>query len=390
MKLHIGCGSVYLDGWFNVDVRSPQTFLARHRVDLVEALGTDEGDYYGRHLDKSIDSLRAGPRSQEYVCDEYGSFECLPVAAGSVTEVLVRQSFEHLSIAEARAAFRAIDAALIPGGVVRIDVPDHERSLDLYRETGDEFYRRHMLGPRRDERGFHVMAYSRDLLKGLASDYGFSFSQEEPNIHFYPAFCLRFVKGIAGQARDYAMPSVPPDWKVLEVGPGGFPLERADAYVDIEVDNLAMIAGRTDKPMHLANLERGLPFADKEFDFVFCSHVLEHLEDPAAAAAELSRVASRGVVVMPSAAKEALFHFEEPTHLWLVLPHPSGGPPVFVRRTSTFGASDEARRIACRLYRSGPSGDEDRFILRRWFKDNERELDVVVPWENSLGLQVIR
>ncbi|GBD02044.1 putative methyltransferase YcgJ [bacterium HR18] len=41
----------------------------------------------------------------------------------------------------------------------------------------------------------------------------------------------------------------------------------------------------------------GLPFPDRAFDTVVCSEVLEHLEDPESAIAELKRVARRYVVL---------------------------------------------------------------------------------------------
>ena len=40
-----------------------------------------------------------------------------------------------------------------------------------------------------------------------------------------------------------------------------------------------------------------LPYADQSFDVVLCMEVLEHLDDPAAAVRELSRVAKVGVVL---------------------------------------------------------------------------------------------
>lgn len=59
-----------------------------------------------------------------------------------------------------------------------------------------------------------------------------------------------------------------------------------------------------------------LPFRDRAFDFVYCSHVLEHVRDPAAACAELSRVAPRGYVECPRSWIEHLFEAED--HRWLV------------------------------------------------------------------------
>ncbi len=196
MKLHIGCGSVYLREWVNVDIPGDKTFLAEERPDLVEALSTDESDYYARHRDKTIDRLRSGPLHQETVCDRFGSFSRIPARVGSVSEILARHCFEHLSIGEATEALREVRSVLSKDGVLRLDVPDHEQTLEKLIETGDRFFVRHLLGPRRNDFGFHMMSYTRERLVALVGQSGFRFQSEEPNIHIYPAFCLRFEVGL--------------------------------------------------------------------------------------------------------------------------------------------------------------------------------------------------
>lgn len=193
MKLHVGAGSVYLSGYLNIDIPGPRTFLASERPDLVEKWKTDESDYYGRHRDVTINSLREGPRDQEMVCDRYGSFEFLPVRHGEVTETLCRQVFEHLSAAEAHNALRLLHSTMSNCGILRIDVPDHSETLRLFAETHDGFYVRHLLGPRRDERGVHMQSYSVDGLRALVESHGFAFMEREANIHLYPSICLRFI-----------------------------------------------------------------------------------------------------------------------------------------------------------------------------------------------------
>lgn len=42
-----------------------------------------------------------------------------------------------------------------------------------------------------------------------------------------------------------------------------------------------------------------LPFKDKEFDIVWCSHTLEHAEDLDKALAEMQRVAKRAIIFVP-------------------------------------------------------------------------------------------
>lgn len=194
MRLHLGSGSVFLRDWVNVDLPAPRTFLAHERPDLVEKYITTESEYYARHSDKTIESLRRGPLNQECVCDRYGSFQFLPVRVGEVQEILARHVFEHLSIAEAKQALRQAWAVLSLDGILRLDVPDHEETLRLFSKTHDHFYIRHLLGPRRGDYGFHMLSYTRDRLKQLVQSQGFFYQDEEPNIHLYPAFCLRFVK----------------------------------------------------------------------------------------------------------------------------------------------------------------------------------------------------
>jgi len=195
MKLHLGCGTVYLRGWVNVDVPSDYTYLAMERPDLVEQYMTNEEQgYYARHKDKTLDKLRAGPLKQESVCDRYGTFAELPARSNSVSEILARHVFEHMSIREADQSLHEVRRVLQPRGILRLDVPDHEGTMKAFQETRDSFYIRHLLGPRRGDRGYHVMSYTPKRLKSLVEAHGFLCLGDEPNPHLYPAFTLRFEK----------------------------------------------------------------------------------------------------------------------------------------------------------------------------------------------------
>lgn len=193
MKLHIGSGSVYLREWINIDLPLPHVYLARERHDLVAKFITTEDRYYSRHDHRNPDNTREVGKQQDTVCDTFGSFQFIPARPGSVSEILSRQVFEHLDRSEAKSALRGCYEALQPGGTLRLDVPDPDATLRLYRETGEEFYIRHLFGPRRDIYGFHTH-YTRNMLTDLVESHGFKLLDEEPNVHFYPAYCLRFSK----------------------------------------------------------------------------------------------------------------------------------------------------------------------------------------------------
>jgi hypothetical protein len=66
------------------------------------------------------------------------------------------------------------------------------------------------------------------------------------------------------------------------------------------------------------------PFADKQFDFVICSHTLEDLRDPLWVCSELLRVGRRGYIEVPSREWETCRGPERPNmaglshHRWLI------------------------------------------------------------------------
>src|SRR5690349_8261954 len=124
MKLHIGCGTIYLKGWINLDLYASNCFLAPLRPDLVEQYLADESDYYGRHKQQTIERFRAGPKEQEIVCDLYGDFKHIPLMNESVDEILSRQTFEHMDMECARLALNECRRVLNDGGILRLDVPD--------------------------------------------------------------------------------------------------------------------------------------------------------------------------------------------------------------------------------------------------------------------------
>lgn len=193
MRLHVGCGSVLLKDYVNIDLPLPHVFLSKERPDLVERFITTEDNYYGRHEDKTADSLRGGAVTKETCCDVYGSFAFLPARDGTVSEILARQCFEHLDRREAGEAIKECERVLKVDGILRLDVPDADETIRKYRETGDEFFIRHLLGPRRDLHGCHT-DYTRHMLKSFVMNSDFICEGEEKNPHFYPAFTMRFRK----------------------------------------------------------------------------------------------------------------------------------------------------------------------------------------------------
>lgn len=106
---------------------------------------------------------------------------------------------------------------------------------------------------------------------------------------------------------------------VLDVGSGDKPHWRADVLLDRYVGAVhggqrsGRAAARVARPLFDADAAT-MPFADDVFDYVVCSHVLEHVPDPAAVVGEMARVGRAGYIEVPEAASAKILDF--PSHLW--------------------------------------------------------------------------
>jgi len=112
-----------------------------------------------------------------------------------------------------------------------------------------------------------------------------------------------------------------PEEKVLDVGSGAYPFPFATMLVDLYTENTEHRHDnlRTDgKPFKVVDINH-LPFEDKSYDFVYCSHLLEHVEDPIRACTELMRVGKRGYVETPSIMSDVLFSWAKGMHKWITL-----------------------------------------------------------------------
>ncbi|MBZ0207942.1 MAG: methyltransferase domain-containing protein [Flavobacteriales bacterium] len=108
---------------------------------------------------------------------------------------------------------------------------------------------------------------------------------------------------------------IEPVHRVLEIGPGADPHPRSDVLLEMAFDDPAEYGKQfghdrvlsTDKQIVFYDGHR-FPFKDAEFDYVICSHVLEHVPDVEAFLAEVFRVAKRGYFEYPLCYYEYLYN----------------------------------------------------------------------------------
>ena len=126
---------------------------------------------------------------------------------------------------------------------------------------------------------------------------------------------------------------VPDHAVVLDVGGGVRPFTRADWVMDAlgydERGDLGSDGRTTERFSADTWVKRDFcdreawPFADKQVDFVICSHTLEDVRDPIWMCSELNRIAKCGYIEVPSRLEEQTFGFQGPWagwshHRWLV------------------------------------------------------------------------
>ena len=188
-----------------------------------------------------------------------------------------------------------------------------------------------------------------------------------------------------------------PGWRVLDVGSGDQPFPFATVLID-RTPRKEVAHGRTrtenptasivqqGKPFVVGELE-ALPFEEGSFDFLYASHVLEHVTDPARALSEMARVAARGYIECPRAWME--FVDGSPFHRWLI--DFAGGELQFRPKTEIEAGFIDTRRLF----------DHDRSLFSRFYGQvlgiGDREgsslekslCHVCVYWEGAIPFRLL-
>lgn len=158
MKLHLGCGHQYLEGWVNID----------------------------------------GPKEElpydDLIADCHAKIQDLNYPDNSVDEILMEAVFEHFPRHVAIMQLRKLYTWLKPGGKLTILVPDFWGTVKLLKKSKSVkerlFWYRHLFGPQDSvDYGTHYDAFDVEKLEHLFSIVGFKKTRHEkvrhwPNIRF--------------------------------------------------------------------------------------------------------------------------------------------------------------------------------------------------------------
>ena len=188
MKLHIGCGCVYLEGYINIDA-SPHYLIWNAPNNMLEQNRTTLDNYYKHDFCKG---------SGMCVADKVGKIDDIDYEDRSIEEIVMLHVLEHLPTYEVSKTLEEFHRILIPNGKVYIAVPDVKETAKLLAkaETPEEedWAIRLIHGTQRNKFSHHFCGYTKRTLKALLESYGFGNFKDLPNINFYPAIHLEAYK----------------------------------------------------------------------------------------------------------------------------------------------------------------------------------------------------
>lgn len=147
LKLHLGCGERYLDGYKNVDFPANEHSVQTKRV-----------------------------------ADEYVDILTLRYPAESIEEIRLHHVFEHFTRPIACALLSCWFSWLKPRGLLRIEVPDFQKTAWMILRPAVSLRRRliaerHLFGTHEADWAIHCDGYTNKILKSMVEIFGYRVSK---------------------------------------------------------------------------------------------------------------------------------------------------------------------------------------------------------------------
>lgn len=158
-------------------------------------------------------------------------------------------------------------------------------------------------------------------LANIASYFGYEIRRLTKKVGPYKSRAYQF---------DYVNFNIQPGDAVLDIGSGAHPFKYGTVQLDLYHEDNFHRGGTPlarDARLNINGNVENMPFTDKQFDFAYCSHVLEHVSNPAKACREIMRVAKRGYIETPTRTSDIMFNYTY-LHDWNV--SISGSSIIFI------------------------------------------------------------
>jgi predicted SAM-dependent methyltransferase len=186
MKLHVGCGGIYLEGYVNIDAKG--TMVCDTRLEVVRGNLRNIENYYG---EGTWDNL---PRAHNTIVDLLMPMQEIDnyFKEYSVDKIVAIQTLEHLDPIEFVSALDSFYRLLKEGGILIVSVPDMDGTIEwLHDPEKAGFATRHLRGTHKDRWSVHKSWWTEETLSKALSWVGFYDITTLDNIHCYPAIVMK-------------------------------------------------------------------------------------------------------------------------------------------------------------------------------------------------------
>ena len=167
--------------------------------------------------------------------------------------------------------------------------------------------------------------------------------------------------------------------KILDIGSGQNPHPDATHFLEKYPDENVERGANFVKPkgqLFIGDVEDMNMFGYNEFDYSYCRHVLEHVENPIKACTEIQRVAKAGYIERPTEMWERMFGRRY--HKWVVR---KDGNNLIFKENHYKTASNEIGWSFDSIFSSDP-------LFREWFERNIDLMYVRFEWNNSFNIEI--
>jgi len=178
MKLHIGCGDIYLSGFCNVDIVGK---IVTHKK-----LGTNLDHYY--------DGRVVGCPDEIFVDKIMDLKKPWDFDDNSIDEIVLIQVIEHFNPRDASFILSQIKRVLKSGGKLLIDFPDIVKTVQLYSVEDPDFMFRHIYCSQRNDHLIHYWGYTEKTFFSFLGEGWADITFKDIVKHNYPAIGCEAIK----------------------------------------------------------------------------------------------------------------------------------------------------------------------------------------------------
>ena len=187
MKLHLGAGTIYLEGYINIDV-NPDYLIDDAPQDVLKKNTTTFENYY-KHKFKESSNL--------CIVDIKSPITSLPFPDETIDEAVLIQVLEHIPKYGVNEVLKEIGRVLKIGGFLTVGVPDIKGLAEMLvsaKTTDDEDWCIRLIhGTQKNPWSHHYCGYTKRILIETLSPWFHRF-EELQNISFYPSVYMKAFK----------------------------------------------------------------------------------------------------------------------------------------------------------------------------------------------------